>query len=284
MAGSQGMRISCIIVSFNNGDLLERAILSVLAQTRPVDEIVVADDGSTDGSRSLVEALANAHSSIRPIFREKNLGVSKNRDLAMREADADLVTWLDGDDLFSEKKIEAEAGAIGDRSDRIAYSDIRFVNRATGAFEVASFKDFSRMGASDRLRLLLRRTGWSPAFMLLPKKVHMEVGGYNHGLRTYEDWDYMLRLAVEPLEWVYSGTEGPVLHIGPGGGLSDQASIDHLRDELRVLNLNRRILRRHVGSARLLGTAGRAIAFRTKWFVVNWYWRRRDLKADDLQR
>jgi len=263
------MKISCVIVSYNNGSLLEEAIMSVVRQTRPVDEIIVADDASTDGSRALIDALSQKYSNIKPIFRASNLGVSANRDLAMREACGDLITYLDGDDYFHPTKIEAEERALSQRRDVIAYSDVRWIDRRSNSVQIGRNAYFSRLEASDRVRWLLKRTRQSPAAMLLPKNVHLKVGGYNHSLRTYEDWDYILRLAAEPLVWVHSGTEGVVVH--PAGGLSRQSHFRHARDELRVLRFNHEIARQHVGLPLLLATAGRLVAHHTKRGMIKWY-------------
>jgi glycosyltransferase involved in cell wall biosynthesis len=268
------MKISCVIISYNNGKLLEEAIMSVVRQTRPVDEIVVADDASTDGSRHLIAALSQRFSNIKPIFRERNLGVSANRDLGMRAARGDFVTYLDGDDQFLPTKIEAEAKALGDRSEVIGYSDVRMVDRTKRRFRTIAIADFSDLQASERIRSLLLRRRQSPAAMLLPKVAHLKIGGYNHNLRTYEDWDYILRLAAQPLSWVHSGTEGIALH--PGGGLSRQAQLSHARDELRVLRLNQEIARQHVGMPLLLAMAGRVVASRSKWGMIEWYGRNRE--------
>jgi len=263
------MRISCVIVSYNNGELLEEAVMSVVRQTRPVEEIIVADDASTDGSHQLIEALSHSHPNIKPVFREENLGVSANRDLAMRDARGNFVTWLDGDDYFLPAKIEAEASAVGESHDVIAYSDVRIRHRRKNRVEGFGIADFSRLGASDRVRWLLGRKRQSPRSLLIPKAVHLRIGGYNHNLRTYEDWDYILRLAAEPLHWAHSGVEGTVAH--PGGGLSTQAQNEHMRDELRVLRLNYRLIRRHLGLPILLATAGRVVATRSKWWMVDRY-------------
>ena len=263
------MKISCVIVSYNNGELLKEAVMSVIGQTRPVDEIILADDASTDGSRPLIEALARSHPNIRPVFRERNLGVSANRDLAMRDATGDFLTWLDGDDYFLPAKIEAEANAVCQRRDAIGYSDVRIGDRRKNRDQGFVIADFSRLAPPDRVRWLLRRTRESPRSLLISKDVHQRIGGYNHNLRTYEDWDYILRVAAEPLHWAHSGTEGTVAH--RGGGLSRQTQIEHMRDEIRVLRLNHRMIRRHVGSRILLSTAGRVVAFRLKWWGVNEY-------------
>jgi glycosyltransferase involved in cell wall biosynthesis len=264
------VRITCVILSFNNGRLLEEAVMSVVGQTLPPDEILIADDASTDESRERIDALAHRFASIKPVFRQRNLGVSANRDLAMRDARGDLLTWLDGDDFFLPTKIEAEATAIGRGRGKIAYSDVRVIDRRTNVVRTVPIPEFSRIQASDRLRWLLRRTRQSPAAMLIPKDVHLRIGGYNHKLRTYEDWDYILRLAAQPLSWVHSGVEGLAHH--PGGGLSRQTPIAHMRDELRVLFLNRGLARRHVGLPLLLAVTGRTVAVRSKWWIVNRYW------------
>jgi glycosyltransferase involved in cell wall biosynthesis len=268
------MKISCVIISYNNGKLLEEAIMSVVRQTRPVDEIVVADDASTDGSRHLITALSQRYSNIKPIFRERNLGVSANRDLGMRAARGDFVTYLDGDDHFLPTKIEAEAKALGDRADVIGYSDVREVDRKKKRFRTIAIADFSHLQASERMRWLLIRKRQSPLAMLLPKAAHLKIGGYNHDLRTYEDWDFILRLAAQPLSWVHSGTEGLAHH--PGGGLSRQSQFRHARDELRVLRLNQEIARQHIGMPLLLAMASRVVASRSKWGMIEWYRRNRE--------
>jgi glycosyltransferase involved in cell wall biosynthesis len=267
------VKISCVIVSYNNGKLLEEAINSVVRQARPVEELIVADDGSADGSRQLIEAMSHKHPNIKPILRDRNLGVSANRDLAIREARGDFITCLDGDDYFLPGKIEAEARAVDRRFDVIAFSDVRWVDKTNNRFRTGIVADFAGLGPSDRVRWLLTRTRQAPAAMLMPKEAHLRIGGYNHALRTYEDWDYILRLAAQPFRWAYSGAEGLAAH--PAGGLSRQPSLEHMRDELRVLRMNQAIARRHAGLPSLLAVASRIVAFRVKWWMLWSYWRKR---------
>jgi glycosyltransferase involved in cell wall biosynthesis len=268
------MKISCVIVSYNNGRLLEEAIMSVVRQSRPADEIIVADDASTDGSPKLIEALADRYVNIRPVFRERNLGVGANRDLAMREARGDFVTWLDGDDYFRPRKLELEAqAAMRERQGVVAYSDVTIVDRRRHRVRTASIGEFSQLGAPARIRWLLTRDRQSPRSMLIPRTMHQRIGGFNHHLPTYEDWDYTLRLAAQSLRWVHSGTEGLVHHLG--GGLSRQSSLLNMHDELHVILLNRQIARELVGFPTLIRIVGRVIAVRTKWWIVPWYWRKK---------
>jgi hypothetical protein len=171
---------------------------------------------------------------------------------------------LDGDDYFFPSKIEAEMNALRQRRDVVAYSDVRIINRK-GHVRREGIGDFSRLAVSDRVRWLLSMNRQSPRSMLFPKDVHLRIGGYNHGLRTYEDWDYVLRLAAQPLTWVHSGTEG--LAHRASSGLSRQGNLDHVRDELRVLSLNRKLVRCYAGLPFLLATAGKVVAFQSKWWI-----------------
>jgi glycosyltransferase involved in cell wall biosynthesis len=92
------MNVSVIIPTFNRLRYLRRAIDSVLAQTMPVDEIVVVDDGSTDGT---AEALPKWYGSAIRIIRQERAGVSGARYRGIREAHGEWIAFLDSDDEWT---------------------------------------------------------------------------------------------------------------------------------------------------------------------------------------
>ncbi len=105
-------RISVIIPTWNRVRLLERAIGSVLAQTRPCDELIVVDDGSTDGTADLVRGMAAASGGgIRYIFQE-NRGAAAARNRGIDAATGDLLCFLDSDDWWDPAKLEIQARAM----------------------------------------------------------------------------------------------------------------------------------------------------------------------------
>ncbi len=238
--------ISCIIVSYNNGKFIKEAIMSVVNQTMPVNEIIVADDGSTDGSRAIISSLSRQYPQIRPIFRENNLGAAANRDSAIRVANGDLITTLDGDDFYLPEKIEKEFMAIEDSSTSVAYSDIRRVNNKQESIGHVDTSEFCHFDCRQRIKWLAKRLGPIPRDMLLSKKLYLEIDGMNHQIPVYEDWDMKIRLAAYPSKWAYSGVEG-IVYRQTNSGLSTMSSAKHITDQWKILWLNRQLVTKHIG-------------------------------------
>src|SRR5216684_2749892 len=92
------MKVSAVIPAFNRRELLPRAINSALAQTVPVDEILVVDDGSTDGSADFVQA--QYRDSVR-VVRQANTGVAGARRRGIQEARGEWIAFLDSDDEWT---------------------------------------------------------------------------------------------------------------------------------------------------------------------------------------
>jgi glycosyltransferase involved in cell wall biosynthesis len=108
--------ISVIIPTYNNAHFLGEAIRSVRAQTRPADEVIVVDDGSTDRTAAVLEAHADAR--LR-VIRQPRGGVSSARNRGLDAARGDFIAFLDADDRWLPEMLakqaallEAEAGLV----------------------------------------------------------------------------------------------------------------------------------------------------------------------------
>ena len=122
-------RISIIITSYNKRDYLVEAIDSVIGQTYRPYEIILADDGSTDGSRETIQDYMDRYPGwIKGIFQPENLGIPGNRNSALRIVTGNYVGILDGDDLFMPTKLEKQVAALQANPDaRVVHTNFRHV-------------------------------------------------------------------------------------------------------------------------------------------------------------
>ena len=96
--------IAAVIPLYNGSQFIEEAIRSVVAQTVPVDEIVVVDDGSKDDGPEIVEGLSRLHPIT--LLRKPNGGQSSARNFAINHTRCSHVAFLDQDDVWYEDHIE----------------------------------------------------------------------------------------------------------------------------------------------------------------------------------
>ena len=102
------MNISVIIPTYNRCELLKRALLSVFSQTLLPTEVVVIDDGSTDGTNAMI--CAEFPEVI--YYRQENLGVSSARNLGIQHTTGDWLAFLDSDDEWLPEKLSRQTAAL----------------------------------------------------------------------------------------------------------------------------------------------------------------------------
>ena len=98
------MEIACIIPTYNRKHLLQRTIESVYHQTYPCNEIILVDDGSTDGTS---EWIKEKYPQIFFLF-QKNQGVSSARNKGIKAASSKWIALLDSDDEWLPNKLEKQ--------------------------------------------------------------------------------------------------------------------------------------------------------------------------------
>lgn len=113
--------IAAVIPLYNKEPYIARAIASVLAQTRPVDEIIVVDDASTDGSLERIEAFQDSRIRVLRRTDPGQRGLSATRNLGIRSATSRWIALLDADDRWHEDFIEESEKLIALAADRIGF-------------------------------------------------------------------------------------------------------------------------------------------------------------------
>lgn len=178
--------VGVVVTAYDQGRTVEDAVLSVLAQSHPVDEVVVVDDGSTDPES--LEVLAGlprlgGTASVVRVLHQPNGGVSAARNTGIAALGTEVVAVLDGDDLWEPTFVQKTLALLDDGT-VAASSWLSMFGVAQGVVEptggtVEAFLPRNAAPASA----LFRRAHWS------------EAGGYDESMRQgFEDWDFFLRL------------------------------------------------------------------------------------------
>ena len=180
------MKISVIIPTFNRKYVLHRAIESVANQTRPPIEIIVVDDGSTDGTK---DWLANSFPSVKYIYQD-NKGVSSARNGGIEVSKGSWVSFLDSDDEWMPTKLEEQESYI------LENPEIKFCHTneiwIRNGVRVNQMKKHQKYGG-DIFEKCLDICRISPSSVLIKKDVFDEIGLFDESLRVCEDYDMWLR-------------------------------------------------------------------------------------------
>ncbi len=180
--------VTVVVTTYQHAHWIGAALASVTAQTRPVDEVVVVDDGSTDDPAAVVAQWPGV-----VLVRQENRGLSAARNTGLRAATSSHVLFLDADDLLTPVAVAAglhcaarHAGAA------FVYGAHR---RVDGEGRPLGGRRYSPAGTEPRATLLRGNAVAMHATALYRRDVLLAAGGFDEGLRRCEDYDLYLRLA-----------------------------------------------------------------------------------------
>ncbi|MFT3954850.1 MAG: glycosyltransferase family A protein [Piscinibacter sp.] len=187
------VEVSVIIPTYNRRELVQRAIGTVLAQTREVQEIVVVDDGSTDGTG---EALAQAFGQRIRYVHQANGGVSSARNHGLRIARGRFLALLDSDDEWLPNKTQRQIEWLQERPEYgMVLCDVMRTNGEGDPVE--RFRRREQLPVDgDVLRWVLLNPALAPASAMMRREVYESIGGFDESLPTGEDLDFHLRVAA----------------------------------------------------------------------------------------
>lgn len=181
--------VSVVIPVYNHARYLEQAVRSALSQDYEPLEVVIVDDGSTDGSPAIAQQLC-ADARVRYI-RQINGGPAAARNRGIRESRGEWVAFLDADDYWLPGKLGAQLEtAEKDRSNFIFCGTLVVNDQG----ETLATRPAPRL--SDPLLMWIWGNQVATPTVLIRKKLLTTLGGFDETLRIGEDWDLWLRLAT----------------------------------------------------------------------------------------
>ena len=184
--------ISVIIPSYNCGRYIREAVESVLAQSIRPDEIIVADDGSTDRTAQVLSPYAGR---IKYVYQE-NRGEPAARNLGLRHAGGELIAWLDADDLWLPDKLEMQLAYFAQHPDcALVYTDGTMFDE--DGITAPSIREHFRLTfpSGDIYPQLFRETLFGSGSVVFRKSCLEKVGWFDEKLLIGSDYDMWLRIA-----------------------------------------------------------------------------------------
>jgi len=185
-----GSRVSAIITAYNGAAFVADAIESILAQTRPVDEIVVVDDGSTDNTAEIVEFYRAF--GVRCI-RQENRGLPRARNRGILETTGDLIAFLDCDDAWLPDKNALQVDYLA------AHPEAAIVSGHAWWWDPTTDRRWiERMGARrSKLprEIMVYNCVGNASGTLIRRRIFEEVGLFDPAQIWAEDWELWMRVA-----------------------------------------------------------------------------------------
>lgn len=190
--------ISVIIPTYNRACDLMKAVESVLAQTYPVSEILVCDDGSTDQSQELILSLNNPI--IKWIVCGKNGGPAIPRNIGVNQSTSNWVAFLDSDDTWRPNKIKAQLQAMSELNIQASCTN---ANRIRNNVNEGPYLDYNKQNI--RLYDLMKQNSVICSTVLIKKKILLDTSLFPEDKKFTAVEDYSL--------WLRISTQTPILYI-----------------------------------------------------------------------
>lgn len=190
---------------FNAEKTISDTLASALGQDYPNLEVIVVNDGSSDGSRAIVENFMERFPNILTLLDQENAGVSVARNRGIEAATGEYVAFLDSDDRWANTKVSRQVEIME------SFSDIYLLGTAT-----TRKSRCSGLLIPVDFRKLLFKNYFVTSSVILRREVLNDVGYFNCGQRYSEDYDLWLRIAKnyrsavldEPLTYYSRETPG----------------------------------------------------------------------------
>lgn len=221
--------VSIVLATYNRRDWLRLAMDSVLDQTYPNTELLVMDDGSTDGTADLLEEYARRHPPEHFRFsRHENMGQARTLNRGYEMARGEILGYLSDDDVLARDAVS------------------RLVPELLGTPEaVAVYPGYHMIDENGEIVDTVRPIEYSPIEAYRLHDTIIGPGGLVHRriLESTGGWDPDYRWMGDLLKWIRVGTKGPVVRVPEplaswrrhGGGLTRQTSLDRAHEHMRLL-------------------------------------------------
>ncbi|MGH7523704.1 MAG: glycosyltransferase family 2 protein [Gemmatimonadales bacterium] len=244
------LRTAAVITFYRDDRFFPEALASVLAQTRPADEIIVVDDATPAG---YAETLRVLDPRVKLIRHTHNRGPGAARQTGADASTSELIAYLDADDVWLPTKLQRQLDLLQREPDADAIHTALVTVRADGRESVYL----------DKPRVLdlvteLKKNQMLPSALMIRRSALASVGGWSPDQKLMEDWDLGTRLVAAGKRVVFLPEPLVRFRRVGQGNLSSRGWL-HLGILLRTMWHHRELYRRELGLRRTVGVAATLI-------------------------
>jgi glycosyltransferase involved in cell wall biosynthesis len=220
MSREPSPRVSVITIFLNAEQFIREAVDSIIAQTYDNWELLLVDDGSTDGSTSIALRYAEQHPRRVRYFQHpghRNRGMSASRNLGLKHVRGEYVALLDADDVWLPQKLERQVAILDSQpAAAMVYGATQHWYSWTGKVEDLHRDRMRRLGVPPNtivspptlVTLFLQRKAWTPATcgVLMRRSAIERTGGFEDGFQgMFEDQAFFYKLCLSAPVFVEAG-------------------------------------------------------------------------------
>ncbi len=183
-------KVSVVIPTYNRLQMVKEAVESVLVQDFEDFELIVVDDGSTDGT---AEAIREYGGRVRLIEHPHNRGVSAARNTGILHSRGKYIAFLDSDDLWVKGKLKIQVNFLDENPQYpLCYTDEIWIRKGKRVNPMKKHSKYSGWIFEKCLPLCII----SPSSAMMRKTLFQKVGLFDEALPVCEDYDFWLRVSV----------------------------------------------------------------------------------------
>ena len=197
--------ISIILPAYNAEKTLAESVDSVLAQTYDKIELVIIDDGSTDGTRAIAEKYAQKDCRVKVLCNEVNIGVLKTRMRGVRSAKGQWLAFIDSDDLWDPDKLKRQMQLQERTGSVLTYCSSKFIG-----YDGNEISWVMHVPAEVNYRRLLKQNVILNSSVVVRKDLFLKYSPFSEDQRDMHE-DYACWLLILKDGYSVSGLDEPLL-------------------------------------------------------------------------
>lgn len=182
--------VSVVIPVYNRADTIERAVKSVLTQTYKNIEVIIVDDGSTDGTLEILKRLEEEKIKV---FTQNHKGANAARNFGIKKSKGEFISFQDSDDEWLPDKLEKQIVYMLKNRYEVCYCPFFFIE-AEGSRIIPEHYEDKYIYETNVIEVLKRYNVISTQTLVISKNVIHDVGIFDEEMPRYQDYEYVIRI------------------------------------------------------------------------------------------